>query len=130
MIIHPPCAITPRLRPGIQVAGAWFSIEYAGKDKRGANCFKWAVDVPGLGDFEGGSSAFGGLQRGLGDLCSFLDHAGNWFKITNDDPEWSEAHNPPFPQDLCEWAHNNSEAIQLAAYDLDRGGSLIEENAR
>lgn len=121
-MLKSPVMITARLLPGVEVGGAFISIEYAGRqDRRGANEFRWYIDL-GANEFTGDDlSDWEGLQGMLSSLLSFLG-------------AFAEAQGYPdsenrdlFPEGLAEWAQQNSDEIGMLAVWLEETPDLIEE---
>jgi len=101
--------ISPRLLPGIQVGGAWVSVDPTDKaDRYGKPCWRWYVDLADGQEFNGedlyGWDAAGGMLQTLcGFLAAFAKAQGH---------EGSEL-SDLFPEALAEWASQNSDELEM-----------------
>ena len=122
MLLRSPVMITARLMPGVKIGDAFVSIGYAGrKDHRGANVFRWFVDL-GDQEFSGDDlSGHVGLQGGLEDLLCFLGA----FAEAQGYPD--SENRDMFPEGLAEWAQQNSDEIGMMQIELEETPNLIEE---
>ena len=127
-MLKSPVGIMPRLLPGVQVGGAFVSIEYADRaGERGRVRYRWYVDLSDGREFTDDDlqSGCGGgsLQAGLESLLSFLGaFAESWRRGPGGD------NGDLFPEGLHEWATQNSDEIGMLAIELEETPDLIEES--
>ena len=124
MLLKSPVMITARLMPGVKIGDAFVAIEYDDcRDNRGANMFRWYIDL-GDQEFTGdGLSGWFGLQGGLELLLSFLHTFAESWRYAGADGENADM----FPAELAEWAMQNSDEIGMLQIELEETKGLIEE---
>jgi hypothetical protein len=129
MKINAPCIITPRLMPGIRIVDAFLSIEYRGKSHDGRQVYRVSLDTPDF-EYEDTSiqSGVGGgtLAQGLHSCLDFMSSCAEslaYGERTGRKGENSDL----FPPKVAEWCRDNSDAIDLAAMELEESPNAIEE---
>ena len=115
MTLKTPFLITSRLLPGVQISGAFISIEDVGCNREGRTCYRWHIDFPTGSTFTGNdlkSGCQGGtLQEGMASLLSFLSAAAESY------PDGENA--DLFPTAVTEWAYQNSDEISLLGIEIE-----------
>jgi hypothetical protein len=114
MEIKSPCIITPSLMAGVEIAGAWISIEYSENPGReGRTRYRYQIVLPGgkeeTGeDLESGVTG-GNLQQGLESLLCFL----------SDPASFSPA--------VRKWARQYSDEIEMIRLEVEETPDCIIE---
>lgn len=130
MIINPPCIITARLLPGVQIGKAFVSIEYANlSDRDGRVVYMYHIDLDDYSysnhDLKSGCGG-GNLQQGLESLLSYLGafaEAIHYMDCTGRCSENIEL----FPAELKEWANENSDEFSMLGTELEETPNVIVE---
>ena len=130
-MLKSPVGIMPRLLPGVQVGGAFVSIEYADRaGERGRVRYRWYVDLSDGREFTDDDlqSGCGGgsLQGGLESLLSFLGAFAESWRCNGYDVNDGE-NADLFPAGMAEWAQQNSDEIGMLQIELEETPDLIEE---
>jgi hypothetical protein len=130
MIINPPCIVTARLLPGVQIGKAFLSIEYSGlNSKRGRVGYLYHIDLEDYAytnhDLHSGCGG-GNLQQGLESLLSFLDAFAEACWYTTHQGHKSE-NTDLFPDELKEWAMCNSNEFGMLRLELEENPNVIVE---
>lgn len=126
MKLNPPFIIAPNLEPGLEIGGAYITLQYGNRPHpQGRQRYEWTWfmdDREESGDDLASGVGGGTLQQGFESMLSFLSA---FASATNPS---SENHGL-FPQSMREWAEQNSDEIELAWIDLNerRDEQLIEE---
>lgn len=130
LTLNDPVIITPRLMPGVQIDGAFLSIEYHHRDDEGRMVYLCWLDLPDKGEFKVEnlkSGRWGGtLQQGLASLLGFLQAAAESYRHAG--MSMTGENCDLFSQPVVEWAYQNSDELGALAYDIEeREGLIIEE---
>ena len=126
--INAPCIITPRLLPGVQVGGAFISIEYA-RSAGHRQHYRYYLDLPDGTSHEGDDISSGcrhSLQSGLESLLSFMSACGDGWSYQERTGRESE-NADLFPPAIAEWCAANSDELSMLACDLEETKGLIAE---
>lgn len=115
-------AISPRLLPGVRVAGAWISIEPTRRANRdGKPCWKWYVDLPDGSEHEGADlHGLGDAGEMLATLIGFLGACGEsvaYGRRTGRKGENADL----FPAPVAEWADGASDELAMLGFDMENG---------
>lgn len=115
-----PVIISPRLMPGVRVAGAFVSVEYAGGcDRNGKPQWRYAVDLPNGAELVGDDLyGWGNAGEMLSTLLSFLGACGesvNYRDRTGRGGDSAEL----FPPAVATWAAANCDELALVQFELD-----------
>ena len=123
MKIKSPCMITPRLRAGIEIGGAYISVDYMQKQDWRIYYAYW-IDLPNGYTYSAAdiSSPRASLQESLSTLLSSLS-------AFAESQRYEDSENRDlFPQELVEWATQNSDEIGMLAYELKESEGIIDES--
>lgn len=128
MKLQTPFEISPRLLPCVRIGDVFISIDYAGETRDGRTRYRYHIDLPNGKEHTGTDlkSGCGGgdLQAGMESLLSFLSAAAESYRYSGMDGENSDL----FPEFICQWASDNSDAISMLAIELEETKTqLIEE---
>jgi hypothetical protein len=129
MQLKKPFIITPRLLPGLQIGGAFISIEYDGAAS-GRALYRYHIDLPdgtehSAADLRSGVGG-GSLQSGVESLLSFLGAAAESYDYrlrTNRKGENEDL----FPPAITEWAALYSDEISMVQTEIEETPGLIQE---
>jgi len=131
MILRSPCIITSRLRPGVRLAdGSSISIGYSPRSgDAGRVRYEYVIDMADGQSCEGSDlqSGCGGgtLREGLSSLLSFLAAAAEAYSAGMRGRDSDNA--DLFPEDVCEWAYQNSDELSMLQVEVDELADCIEE---
>lgn len=127
MQISAPCIITPRLLPGLQIGEATLSIEYGETTPDDRQGYIYHVDLPGY-EYTGSDLASGvgggSLQEGLASLLSFLGAFAESVQYAAGEDNGPE-NIDLFPEELQEWATENSDELSMTVYELEESETPI-----
>lgn len=131
MILHEPFKISARLLPAVQIGDAWISIKFGRETPSGRIRYQYYIDTPAF-EYEGDDlkSGVGGgsLQSGMVSLLCFLGAAAESYRYLgckySDCPDENCS---LFPQNVVEWAYQNSDEITSLEMDLEEKKDLITE---
>jgi len=100
--------ITPRLLPGVRIAGGFISHD----PKNG----EWYIDGPGFEHTVEGfrPAPHSTIGDAIGAICSFLAACAESYRYAGENGENSHL----FPPDVREWAYQNADEISIAEYEL------------
>jgi hypothetical protein len=127
LTLHSPMQISPRLLPALEVAGAWISIEPAGRTHSIASRvpdrleWHWHIDAKGGLTQSGGELSTGpqhiddeaGYRAAMGALLSFLMHAAECYRHDSDYEDSS------FSTAVVHWAYQNDDELGMAQVELE-----------
>ena len=130
MKLASPIIITPRLLPGVRVGNAFISIECDGLSF-GRLRYRWHIDLPNgqeftCNDLYSGVGA-GTLQGGLSSLLSFLGAFAESHSYALRTGDEAGENSNLFPEELKDWAMENSEEIDMLSIELEENPYLIVE---
>lgn len=129
MKLHSPIRITPRLMAGVNIAGAWISIERDGETKDNRDRFRYAIDLPNY-EYEDNDTASGvgggTLQHQLVSLLNFLSAAGESYRYNGGYGD-EDSNAQLFPEEVSLWASENEDALCEMQSELEENENLIEE---
>jgi hypothetical protein len=118
--VYPPFAISPSLKPGLFVGGAWLCLE-RGRDT-GVYVkprFAWSVLLPDGNEQQGGDDlrGWGDLTDMFGAFLGFLGACGE---------SWPDGENAKlFPPSTAAWAAEHVEDLSIWAYDIETRPFLV-----
>ena len=119
-----PVMITSRLLPGVKVGNATISLERAGRlDSRGAEVFRWFVDLDNREFSDDEFSGRQGIQGMLASLLCFLSAFAESWRYAGAKGENASL----FPVELAEWAMQNADELGMLQLELEETPGLIEE---
>lgn len=133
MQIKSPLCITPSLRPGFNLGGAFVSIGYSKREgSEGRTRFRWEIVLPDGSehsddDMQSGCQG-GTLQEGLESLCSFLLAAAESFDYhQRNGTEPNEDSNASlFSRPVAEWASHNDDELSMLQLALSEEELIVE----
>ena len=125
MRIAAPAIITPRLLPGLQIGGAFVSIDYAKRPGREYRTrYHWFIDLPSGEEFDSddmqSGNGGGSLQEGLKCLVDFLGACAEGVRYQTSTGRQSE-NADLFPPAIAEWAAQYSDELSAIAWELEEG---------
>lgn len=112
--------ITPRLLPGIQVSGAWISLEPVNRqDGMGKPLWRWYVDLPDGTEHSGKDLAgWGDAGEMLASLVGFLGACGESVAYGRRSGRKGELEDL-FPPAVAEWADGASDELATLGCELE-----------
>lgn len=128
MKLNHPFIIAPNLEAGLEIGGAYITLQYGNRPHpEGRQRYEWTWfmgDKEESGDDLASGVGGGTLQQGFDSLLSFLSAF-----ASARDPD-GENHDL-FPQSMREWAEQNSDDIEVLQIELEEarcaGDELIDE---
>ena len=104
------------------IGGVEIAVEAGGSDVEGRTIFTYTLKGEGIdyeaSDLKSGCGKGGREDRdGMESLLSFLGAAAESYRYRNGMEEGSNT--DLFPEEICEWAHQNADEISMAAYELE-----------
>lgn len=126
MKLYHPFIIAPNLEPGLEIGGAYITLQYGSRphpERRQRYEWTWFMgDKEESGDDLASGVGGGTLQQGFESMLSFLSA---FASATEPDDENHDL----FPQPMREWAEQNSDELEIAWLELNerRDEQLIEE---
>jgi hypothetical protein len=125
MTLTHPIIITPRLLPGVQIGGAFISVEPTrATDHYGKTKWQYFIDIDGQENSGADLAGWGDTQEMLATLLSFLGAAAESYAYrqrTGRDGENEDL----FPAAVVEWAYQNSDELSMLAMELEETPGLI-----
>ena len=129
MKLNPPFIIAPNLEPGLEIGGAYITLQYGNRPHpEGRQRYEWTWlmgERQESGDDLASAVGGGTLQEGFESMLSFLSAFASAKEQDN------ENHNL-FPQSMREWAELYSDEIGMLELEIDDARKecdrLIEEN--
>ena len=130
MTVKAPFIITPRLLPGLQVGGAFISLDWSGRpgSDAGRVRLRWYIDLADGQEFhdddlQSGACSFS-WQSMFGALLDFLSAAGEGYRFRMSTGRESENEHL-FPVAVVEWAYQYSDELSLLAWEIEETPDLL-----
>lgn len=128
--IKDPCCITSRLMAGIKIGDGYISIEPYKPTDDGRMRYHYYIDTEkfeyGGKDLRSGVGGGDGLQGMLAALLDFLGACAESRRYSRGKEDKSENYGL-FPENVGEWAEQNSDEIDMAAEELREKKGIIKE---
>lgn len=129
MKLHSPFIITPRLMAGVRIGDAFISIGWSNRPyNRGRARYQYHIDGPGwehsADDLQSGCGG-GDLMEGMASLLSFLDACAESRRYSRHSGSPGE-NSDLFPENVGEWAEQNSDGIAIAKLEIEENPNCIE----
>ena len=106
----------------MKIGGATILLDAVDTDRDGRTVYGYSIRLDGVNpthqarDLKSGCQ--GGTEReGMESLLSFLGAAAESYRYHHGMKEDSST--DLFPEEICEWAHQNADEISMAAYELE-----------